>query len=86
MIAPDVNDEMRPNSTVAPHRSEVYPAPSDVSPKIVPRTEPNPIKLPSMQKNATRINLKFLICKAVFKFEQKSTFFASYIATILGGY
>ena len=53
MIAPDVNDEIKPTKTQHPHSKEVYPVPKSVEPKIVPMTEPKPMKLPSMQKKAT---------------------------------
>lgn len=57
IMAPDENDDIRPKRTVVPLKSDVYPVPRTVAPKIVPMTEPNPIKLPSIQKNASSIKL-----------------------------
>lgn len=85
IIAPDVNDATRPISTVNPHSIEVCPVPREVCPNIVPITEPNPINDPSIQKNATKHKLKFFTFRAVLRFEQKSTFLASCMATKLGG-
>jgi len=52
IIAPVVKDETKPTKTQHPQSKEVYPVPKSVEPKIVPMTEPKPMKLPSMQKKA----------------------------------
>lgn len=80
-----MNDDTRPINTVEPHSKEVYPVPREVCPNIVPITEPNPMKHPSIQKNATKHKRKFFTFKAVPRFEQKSTCLASCMATKLGG-
>lgn len=59
-MAPEMNEDIIPKSTVMPQTREVIPVPSVVSPKIVPRQDPNPMKPPSMQKNATKRITKFL--------------------------
>jgi hypothetical protein len=84
-IAPETNDATSPNKTVTPHSREVSPVPNSVWPKIVPRTDPNPIKLPSMQKKAMSKIIKFLDLSASLKFTINVVFFGSCIATKLGG-
>lgn len=81
-----MNEATSPNSTVTPHNSEVSPVPNNVYPKIVPRTDPNAIKLPSIQKNATSKSTKFFDFNASLKLTIKVVFFCSCIATRLGGY
>lgn len=80
-----MNDDMIPNNTVTPQTSEVRPAPRLVSPKIVPRHEPNPMKPPSMQKNAISSKTKFLFYSDSFMLAKNLIFLGSCMATILGG-
>lgn len=86
IIAPVVKDATRPHITVIPQRSEVNPGPNKVVPNTVPIIDPNPTKLPSMQKNATSSKIKFLIFNASTKLVTKLARFCSYIATRLGGF
>ncbi len=80
-----MNDATMPSNTVTPQTSEVRPEPRLVSPKIVPRHDPNPMKPPSMQKNASSSRTKFLFCNASFMLTRNLIFLGSYIATKLGG-
>ncbi len=59
--------------------------PNKVWPKIVPSTEPKPMKLPSMQKNAMSKITKFVDFKASLKLTINVVFLGSCIATRLGG-
>jgi hypothetical protein len=84
--APTVKEATRPHKTVMPHSNEVNPGPNKVVPYTVPIIDPNPTKLPSIQKNVTSSRIKFLIFNASAKLVTKLARFCSYIATRLGGF